>query len=101
MRKFIFFWFLAVGLISLIGAVWIGRSMKLTATGFYEPDVADGAAETVVHDTAEMVAHALNNGGGTPPPEPRRTPQPQTKDPLFLCDPRLHRTPPRARPPPI
>lgn len=54
MRRFIFFWFLAVGLVSLIGAVWIGRSMKLTASGFYESDVAT--------DAEEEVMHALDNG---------------------------------------
>jgi hypothetical protein len=31
MRKFIFIWFLAVGLLSTIGGVWIGRSMRLAA----------------------------------------------------------------------
>src|SRR6266568_4235954 len=55
MRRFIFLWFLAVGLISLIGAVWIGRSTKLTAAGFYESEF--------VSYTAETVAHALDNGG--------------------------------------
>ena len=55
MRRFIFFWFLAVGLISVIGAVWIGRSMKLASAGVYESDV--------VNDTAETVSHALDSGG--------------------------------------
>src|SRR6266567_4152066 len=55
MRKFIFTWFLAVGLISTIGAVWIGRSMRLAAGSFYESDF--------VRYTAEMVARALDSGG--------------------------------------
>jgi two-component system sensor histidine kinase CpxA len=55
MRKFIFFWFLAVGLLSLIGAAWIGRSMKMAATDFYESDVTN--------DAVVAVAHALANGG--------------------------------------
>ena len=90
MRKFIFFWFLAVGLISLIGAAWIGRSMKLTATGFYESDVADGAAETVVHDTAEAVAHALDHGGVSTLHDLERRLDPKRKLRLFVFDPDLH-----------
>src|SRR5258708_24417067 len=90
MRRFIFFWFLAVGLISRIGAAWIGRSMKLTAKGFYESDVADGAAETVVHDTAEAVAHALNNGGVSTLHDLERRLDPKRKLRFFVFDPELH-----------
>ncbi len=90
MRRFIFFWFLAVGLISLIGAAWIGRSMKLTATGFYESDGVNDAAETVVHDTAEAVAHALNSGGVPALRDLERGIDPKRKPRAFVFDPDLH-----------
>jgi two-component system, OmpR family, sensor histidine kinase CpxA len=90
MRRFIFFWFLAVGLISLIGAAWIGRSMKLTATGFYEPDVVNDAAETIVHDTADAVAHALDNGEVSTLHDLERRLDPKRKLRFFVFDPDLH-----------
>src|SRR5258708_7864832 len=90
MRRFIFFWFLAVGIISLIGAAWIGRSMKLTATGFYESDVADDAAETVVRDAAEAVAHALDHGGVSTLHDLERRLDPKRKLRFFVFDPDLH-----------
>jgi hypothetical protein len=90
MRRFIFLWFLAVGLISLIGAAWIGRSMKLTATGFYESDGVNDAAETVVHDTAEAVAHTLNSGGVPALRDLDRGIDPKRKLRVFVFDPDLH-----------
>src|SRR5260221_5987213 len=89
MRRFIFFWLLVVGLISLIGAAWIGRSMKLTATGFYESDGVNDAAETVVHDTAEAVAHALNSGGVPALRELEGSVDPKRKLRVFVFDPDL------------
>src|SRR6266849_2706115 len=78
MRRFIFFWFLAVGLLSLIRAVWIGRSMKLTASGFYESDVVDYTAETV--------AHALENGGVSGLHDIERRIDPKRKLRFFVFD---------------
>ena len=82
MRRFIFFWFLAVGLISVIGAVWIGRSMKLASAGFYESDV--------VNDTAETVAHALDNGGVSALHDIERRIDPKRKLRFFVFDPDLN-----------
>src|SRR5262245_56153770 len=55
MRKFIFFWFTAVGVISTIGAFWLGRSMRLAAGSLYESDF--------VHDNAKRLVHAFVTGG--------------------------------------
>ncbi len=55
MRKLIFIWFLAVGIISTIAGVWIGRSMRLAAGSFYEADF--------VRYTAETLVGALDSGG--------------------------------------
>jgi hypothetical protein len=55
MRTFIFLWFLAVGLVSVIGAIWIGRSLKQTAADMYESDAASRTTETI--------AHVLDAGG--------------------------------------
>src|SRR5258708_39114560 len=82
MRRFIFFWFLAVGLISLIGAVWIGRSMKLAAAGLYESDV--------VNDAAETVAHALDNGGVSALHDIEKRINPKRKLRFFVFDPDLN-----------
>src|SRR5258707_4141115 len=82
MRRFIFFWFLAVGLISVIGAVWIGRSMKLASAGVYESDV--------VNDTAETVSHALDSGGGFAPHHIERRTHPKGEPRFFLVDPHLN-----------
>src|SRR5258708_19021939 len=82
MRKFIFLWFLAVGLISVIGAVWIGRSMKLASAGFYESDV--------VNYTAETVARALDNGGVSALHDIERRIDPKRKLRFFVFDPDLN-----------
>lgn len=82
MRRFIFFWFLAVGLISMIGAVWIGRSMRLAAAGLYESDV--------VHYTAETIAHALDNGGVSALHDTERRIDPEGKLRFFVFDPDLN-----------
>jgi signal transduction histidine kinase len=82
MRRFIFFWFLTVGLISLIGAVWIGRSMKLAAADLYESDV--------VNDTAETVASALETGGVSALHDLERRVDPKRKLRFFVFDSDLH-----------
>jgi two-component system sensor histidine kinase CpxA len=82
MQRFIFFWFLAVGLISLTGALWIGRSMRLAAAGFYESDV--------VNYTAETVAHALDNGGLSALHDIERRIDPKRKLRFFVFDPDLN-----------
>jgi two-component system sensor histidine kinase CpxA len=82
MRKFIFVWFLAVGLISVIGAVWIGRSMKLASASFYESDA--------VNDTAETVARALDNGGVSALDDIESRIDPKHKLRFFVFDPDLN-----------
>jgi two-component system sensor histidine kinase CpxA len=82
MRKFIFIWLLAFGLISTIGAVWIGRSMRLAAGSFYESDV--------VRDTAETVAQALDNGGVSALHDIESRIDPKRKLHFFVFDPDLN-----------
>src|ERR1051326_2086899 len=55
MRKLIFFWFLAVGIISTIAGIWIGRSMRLAAGSLYESEF--------IHYTAETLINGLDSGG--------------------------------------
>jgi two-component system, OmpR family, sensor histidine kinase CpxA len=55
MRKFIFICFLAFGLISTIGGVWIGHSIRLAAGSFSDSDF--------VHETGERLVRALDIGG--------------------------------------
>src|SRR5919108_837977 len=76
MRKFIFIWFLAFGIISAIGGVWIGRSMRLAAGNFYESDF--------VQDSAETLAHALESGGLSAFEEAERIINPERKLRLFV-----------------
>jgi two-component system sensor histidine kinase CpxA len=82
MRKFIFIWLLAFGLISTTGAVWIGRSMRLAAGSFYESDV--------VNYTAETVAHALDSGGVSALHDIERRIDPKRKLRFFVFDPDLN-----------
>src|SRR6266851_2188138 len=81
MRRFIFFWFLAVGLLSLIGAAWIGRSMKVAAADFYESDVSN---------YAETVAHVLDDGGVASLHDVERRLDPKGKLRVFVFDPDLN-----------
>jgi len=78
MRKFIFIWFLAVGIISTIGGVWIGRSMRLAAGNYYESDF--------VQDTAETLTRALESGGLSALEEADRSIDPERKLHLFVFD---------------
>ncbi|HTX38570.1 MAG TPA: ATP-binding protein [Bryobacteraceae bacterium] len=59
MRKFIFIWFLGsvllVGIISALGALWTGRTIRLAAWSFYESDF--------VHYIAQTAVRALDEGG--------------------------------------
>src|SRR5258708_16843089 len=90
MRRFIFFWFLAVGLVSLVGAVWIGRSMRLAAGGFYESDV--------VNETAETVAQVLDNGGISALHDIESRIDPKRKLRFFVFDPDLKEVSGRSGP---
>jgi two-component system sensor histidine kinase CpxA len=82
MRKLIFFWFLAFGLISMAAAFWIGRSIRLGAAGYYESDV--------VRYTAETVADALNSGGIAALEETEKRIDPERRLRIFVFDPALN-----------
>jgi signal transduction histidine kinase len=82
MRRFIFFWFLAFGLIAMAGAFWIGRSMRLSAAGYFESDV--------VRYTAETVARALDNGGVSALDNVERRIDPERKLRFFVFGPDLN-----------
>ena len=55
MRKFVFLWFLAFGLVGVIGAVWVGRSIRFAVWNSYESDL--------VRYTAQTAASTLTSGG--------------------------------------
>jgi hypothetical protein len=57
MRKFIFVWFLAVGVISVVGVMWTVPSIRF-AWGLY--------GSNLVRYTAGTVADALDSGGAEP-----------------------------------
>lgn len=82
MRKFIFLWFLAVGIISTIGAMWANRSIRLADSNFSDSGL--------LRYTAEEAARALADGGLPALGATEKRIDPHGKMRFFVFDSSLH-----------
>lgn len=78
MRRFIFTWLLAVGIISTVTAIWAGRSLRFAAWNSYESDL--------VRYTAQTAASALDSGGLAALEGIQRSIDPRRKLRFFVFD---------------